>query len=184
MKICKSDNRPPEHQPGAPCSATNMLTTIQTLPDSARIWIFPAERKLTQNESLELLHIVDTYLADWKAHSAPVQAARELRYDQFLVVAANPDVTAPSGCSIDDLTRTIKALSSKFGVDFFSPMKVFYKEGTDVRGASRGGFKSIAEPETIVFDNSITTLGDLRNGKWELPANESWHRALLNQIPA
>ncbi|MDP4199535.1 MAG: hypothetical protein Q8922_03180 [Bacteroidota bacterium] len=161
-----------------------MLTTIQSLPDSSRIWIFPADRKLTASESSELLALIDAYLANWKAHEVPVQAARDLRYDQFLVIAADPQVTAPSGCSIDDLTRAIKALSAKFGVDFFSALKVFYKEGDEVRVASRSGFKSTANPDTIVFDNSITTLGALRAGKWELPASESWHKALLNLIPA
>src|SRR3954469_20564494 len=97
-----------------------MLTTIGNLPDHSRIWIFPADRKLSAAEAHELLTIIDTYLADWQAHKAPVQAARDLRYDQFLIIAANPDVTAPSGCSIDDMTRAIKALSAKFGVDFFN----------------------------------------------------------------
>lgn len=156
-----------------------MLTTLSSLPDHSRIWIFPAERKLSAVESHELLTIIDTYLADWKAHGAPVQAARDLQYDQFLIVAANPDVTAPSGCSIDDMTRAIKALSAKFGVDFFSPMKVFYREGEEIKTTSRAAFKSIAEPETIVFDNSIGTLADLQAGKWELPAAESWQATLL-----
>ncbi len=161
-----------------------MLTSIETLPDSSRIWIFPASRKLSPVESVELLAIMDVYLADWEAHGAPVQAARDLRYDQFLVVAADPDVAAPGGCSIDDLTRAIKTLATKFGVDFFGAMKVFYKEGDEVRVTTRSGFKSVAEPETIVFDNSITSLASLRDGKWELPADQSWHRSLLTVIPA
>jgi hypothetical protein len=161
-----------------------MLTSIERLPGSSRIWIFPASRRLSPSESAELLATMDAYLADWKAHGAPVQAARELRYDQFLVVAADPDVASPGGCSIDDLTRAIKSLSAKFGVDFFGAMKVFYKEGDEVHVTTRSGFKSIGEPETIVFDNSITTLAELGAEKWELPASESWHKALLNLIPA
>jgi hypothetical protein len=30
-------------------------------------------------------------------------------------------------------------------------------------------------PETIVFDNSIHTVGDLHQGKWEIPFSKSWH---------
>jgi hypothetical protein len=161
-----------------PCSI-GMLTNIGSLPDHSRIWIFPADRKLDAAESHELLTIIDTYLGDWQAHKVPVQAARDLRYDQFLIIAANPDVTAPSGCSIDDMTRAIKALSAKFGVDFFNPMKVFYKEGEEIRVMSRNEFKEVATPETTVFNNSITSLGELRDGKWELAAAESWHAALL-----
>jgi len=156
-----------------------MLTTLSSLPDSSRIWIFPASRKLASNEASELLSILDTYLTDWKAHGAPVQAARELQYDQFVIIAADPEITAPSGCSIDDMTRAIKMLGEKFKIDFFGSMKIFYKEGDNVRIASRSEFRSIANDETIVFDTSLTSLADLRAGKWELPASQSWHRSLL-----
>ena len=158
-----------------------MLTNISSLPDHSRIWVFSADRKLTAAESHELLTIIDTYLADWQAHKAPVQAARDLRYDQFLIIAANPDVTAPSGCSIDDMTRAIKALSAKFNVDFFNAMKVFYKDGVEIRCVSRAKFAEIGTPETIVFDNSITSLAALREGKWETAAMNSWHAQLLKQ---
>src|SRR5207253_8595983 len=111
---------PSEHRPKWACSYLSsqknlMLAPLSTLPDSSRIWIFAADRTLSAAESSELLAALDTYLATWKAHGAPVQAGRELRYDQFLIIAADPQVTAPSGCSIDDMTRTMKALGTKFG---------------------------------------------------------------------
>ena len=166
-----------------------MLTSLSSLSDSSRIWIFPADRKLTSIEATELLSILDDYLKDWKAHGIPVLASRELRYDQFLLIAADPDETAPSGCSIDDMTRAIKMLSQKFGVDFFNPMKVFYKVGDVVRVVSRSEFKKLAQEgavneETTVFDNSRTSLQELRTGKWELPAGDSWHKTFFSAVAA
>jgi hypothetical protein len=163
-----------------------MLTSINTLPDSSKIWIFAANRKLSSSETSELLAKLDEYLANWKAHGAPVQAAKELRYDQFVIIAANPDVTAPSGCSIDDMTRAIKSLGEKFKVDFFGALKVFYREGDDIIVTDRATFKSKSrageiDEETIVFDNSLTSLADFRAGKWELPAGESWHKSMLHR---
>ena len=32
---------------------------------------------------------------------------------------------------------------------------------------------------TVVFNNTVSTVGDLRGGRWEVPASESWHAALL-----
>jgi hypothetical protein len=161
-----------------------MLTSFHSLPDSSRIWIFPADRPLASSESNELLASVDNYLQGWKAHGAPVQAARDLRYHQFLIIAADPEITAPSGCSIDDLTRSIKALSAKFGVDFFGAMKVFYREAEQIRVVDRAQFKSLAnagevDAETIVFNNALTVLKDIREEKWELPASQSWHGQLV-----
>jgi hypothetical protein len=162
-----------------------MLATIESLPDTARIWIFPADRKLSAKESEALLDAIDAYLVGWKAHGAPVQAARDLRYGQFLIIAADPEVTAPSGCSIDDLTRTIKSLSSQFAVDFFNPMRVFYHNRERIEVTDRPAFRSLANAgevnsETTVFDNSVTTLAALRSGKWEVSAGESWHQTLMN----
>ncbi len=166
-----------------------MLVPIDTLPDHSQLWIFPASRALTEAEASELRRTIDTYLTSWEVHHVPAEAAQELRYNQFLIIAANPDVTAPSGCSIDDMTRAIKSLSAKFGVDFFGAMKVFYRADGEVRMASRSEFKSLAsqgivDAETLVFDNSITTLGALRSGQWELPVAASWHATMLPEAAA
>jgi hypothetical protein len=29
--------------------------------------------------------------------------------------------------------------------------------------------------QTVVFDNTLTTVGAVREGRWEVPAGESWH---------
>ncbi len=164
-----------------------MLVNIDTLPDHSRIWIFPSSRPLSESESAELTRTIDSYLANWEAHHVPVESARELRENQFLIIAANPDVTAPSGCSIDDMTRGIKSLGAKFDVDFFGAMKAFYRDDNGIRMVTRSQFKEMAasggvDEETVVFDNSITSLKELRDGTWELPAGESWHASLIPSL--
>jgi hypothetical protein len=29
--------------------------------------------------------------------------------------------------------------------------------------------------DTVVFDNTVATVGDLRAGKWERPFRDAWH---------
>jgi len=29
--------------------------------------------------------------------------------------------------------------------------------------------------DTIVFDNTVTSVGDVRSGRWERPAAGAWH---------
>ena len=164
------------------------LVPFSTLPDSSRIWIFAADRRLTDQEAAELGKSLEGYLESWKAHGAPVQASSELRYNQFLIIAANPDVTAPSGCSIDNMTHAISDLGEKFDIDFFGQMNVFYKDGEEIKVVGRGEFKRLAKEgivnvETMVFDNSITTLGELRDN-WLITAANSWHVALLPAVVA
>jgi hypothetical protein len=161
-----------------------MLTDLSTLPDHSRLWIFAADRKLSQGEATELMKTVDEFLESWKAHGAPVAAATELKYQQFLVIAANPDVTAPSGCSIDALTRSLQQIGAQHNVNLMNSGQVYFENDGEISWATRPQFKQLAREgrvslATQVFDNSLTTLSDFRSGKWHLPAERSWHRGLI-----
>jgi hypothetical protein len=80
------------------------------LPDDARLWIFPAERSLSEAEQAQLSTAVDRFIGQWGAHDVPLTAGRELRYDRFLFVAVDQRTAGPSGCSIDALFRQTTAL--------------------------------------------------------------------------
>jgi hypothetical protein len=38
-------------------------------------------------------------------------------------------------------------------------------------------------PRTVVFDNTVETVGALREGKWETPATNSWHGRAFKLTP-
>jgi hypothetical protein len=163
-----------------------MLTDISNLPDHSRLWIFAADRKLAASEVASLMSVIHEYLNGWKAHGAPVSAAAEIRYDQFLLIAANPDVTAPSGCSIDDLTRSLQKIGAQFNVNLMNSGQVYFQANGEIEWTTRSKFKELAQEgvvslETPVFDNSLTTLGEYRTGKWNVPASDAWQKALIGQ---
>jgi len=161
------------------------LFTFDQMPDTSRVWIFASDRKLTPTEADQVLEQAYAYLDQWKAHGAGVNAACELKYDQFLFVASDDSSAAnPSGCSIDDMTRAIQRIAAQVGISFLPGPKVFYKENGEVKVAERPEFKALAQEgkingETLVFDNTLISLRDIRSGKWELPARESWHQRLI-----
>lgn len=165
----------------------NMDHPFRHLPDSARLWTFGVSRPLEPGEEKALLDAVDGFLEEWKAHGHPLAAARDWRHGRFLLVAVDDRVTPPSGCSIDALVRTLSALEGTLGVEIVGGGPVWYREGGadgDIRRVSRSDFRTAAEEgridqSTMVFDPSLTRLGDLRAGKWELPAGSSWHARYL-----
>lgn len=158
------------------------------LPDSARLWTFGVSRPLVGTERELLLAQVDQFLAGWKAHGHPLAAARDWRHDRFLLVAVDDRVTPPSGCSIDALVRRLRELESRLEVEMVGSGPVWYREGGPegpVRRTGRAEFKAAAErgeitPETVVIDPTLTRLGELRAGRWELPARGSWHARLMS----
>ena len=150
------------------------------LPDSARLWVFAASRPLEVAERDALLGAVDAFLDQWNAHRVALDCARDLRYDQFLIVGVDQEAAGVSGCSVDALVRTMKGLGQQLGVDLVDHASVFYREGGAIRRATRDEFAAAATqgavtPETSVFDNTVQTAGALRAGAWEAPAARTWH---------
>jgi hypothetical protein len=160
---------------------------FEPLPDSARLWTFGVSRPLTDGEARRLLVEVDAFLEGWNAHGRPLSAARAWRFGRFLLVALDDTVTPPSGCSIDALVRTLREMEDELGIEMVGGAPVWYRHGGPegpVRRASRPEFRAAAARgeitgDTIVFDPALTRLGELREGKWELPARECWHSRLL-----
>ncbi len=153
---------------------------FEQLPSEARVWIFSAERALNQDEQTLLLAQVDAFLAQWGAHDMPLTAGRDIRYDRFLFVAVDQSRVGTSGCSVDALVRQMKALQGEIGVELVNHTPVLFRRGDQIARVARDEFAALAEqgdvgPETTVFDNTLTRLGDVRDGRWETRADQSWH---------
>ena len=150
------------------------------LPGDARVWIFSAARKLTDPERTRLLAEVDAFIDQWGAHAVPLTAGRNLVYDQFLFIAVDQRAAGPSGCSIDALVRQMKGLQQDIGVELVNHAPVLFRQGEAIARVPREAFAQLAEAgevdlDTTVFNNTLTSLVDVRVGRWEVPAADSWH---------
>ena len=92
------------------------VVPFDQLPGDSRLWVFAAERPLSSAEAESLLAVVDQFLAHWKAHGAPLTAARDWRYDRFLLVGVDEASAGASGCSIDAMVRQLQQLETALGV--------------------------------------------------------------------
>ena len=147
------------------------------LPDSSRLWIFAADHELNEAESDMLNREMQAFCNSWQAHGSPVTGSCKMMYDEFLLVAAD-DTTFPSGCSTDEMFRKVRMLGETYGVEFFGMPQVQYRVNGSIHSVNRNEFSEIAKNisgELVVFDNTLTTLAEFREGKWELAAKNSWH---------
>jgi hypothetical protein len=157
---------------------------FQQLPDAARVWVFASDRPLTGDDARTLLDAVDSFLAQWKAHGAPLRSACEWKDDQFLAIGVDPTVEQASGCSIDGLFRGLQALERSLDTRLVAGGRVFYR---DTRGqaqlANRAELPTLAargvvREDTPVLDTSITDAAAWRE-RFERPAGETWVASLL-----
>jgi hypothetical protein len=161
------------------------LVQLKDLPDSARTWVFGANKTLEEPASEALLVEVDRFLSQWKAHGSPLTVGRDWKYGRFLTVAVDQSTAGASGCSIDGLFRSLKALEPKLGASLVTSGLVFYRDqrgaiqSADREGFSALGAKGKVQPSTKVFDPTVATLGEWR-ARFELAASQSWHSGLLH----
>ena len=161
------------------------LVQIEDLPDSARTWVFGADRTLDESAADLLLREVDRFLSQWHAHGAPLTVGRDWKYGHFLTVAVDQSTAGASGCSIDGLFRSLKALEPRLGASLVTSGLIFYRglngaiESVDRERFTPLSAEGKVQPDTRVFDPTVTTLGEWR-ARFELDAAQSWHSGLLH----
>lgn len=151
------------------------------LPDDSRIWIFGISPAIDAARGAQLLARIDAFLAEWAAHGEPITSGRDLIEGSFLVIGVDKR-SETSGCSIDRMFGLLQELERDLGVKILDPDRIFYR-GADkqVHVATRKEFRESGDPHTIIFDVLADRLGDVRSGRWERPAKDSWHRAFLTK---
>lgn len=155
------------------------------LPDDARVWVFAASRPLSEDEAARLLSRVDGHLTEWHAHGRAVVGARDWCYDRFLMVGADERASGVSGCSLDSLFHALGDAEAELGVQLRDASRVWFRDAEgDIRSLPRTEFRTLVregevDADTVVFDNTVSTAGDVRAGRWERPMRESWHRQVF-----
>jgi hypothetical protein len=162
------------------------LVKIENLPGDARAWVFGSDRTLDAVAADTLLNEADLFLSQWKAHGAPLTVGRDWRYGRFLMVAVDQSTAGASGCSIDGLFRTLKALEPRLGASLVTSGLIFFRDTNGaIQSVDREEFTTLGAegkiaPKTHVFDPTVTTLGEWR-ARFELTAGDSWHAKLLEK---
>lgn len=154
---------------------------FDALPDTSRLWIFGAARTLDESAQARVTGAASDFIASWAAHGTPLTGSCALVDDRFLLVAVDQASVPPSGCSIDAMVRLLKGLEGELGVPLVAHGDIYFR-GPDGRTErmTRAEFRTAAAEgkvtsATPVFDTTLTELGRLRAGAFEVPARDSWH---------
>jgi len=160
-----------------------MFVPFQSLPDYSRIWIYQSNKKLDTQALAILSETLKTFTENWTVHGQPMHASFDIRFDRFVILAANEGINAASGCSIDSSVRTLKEIGHVLQLDFFDRSEVAFKDGADVLTLNIGTLKSSLSNgdwngDTLMFHNLIAEKSQLEKG-WLIPAKASWLKRYL-----
>jgi len=163
-------------------------TLFPSFPDEARCWIYVIDRPMEENDQARLHEQLTHFFAGWASHGRPVQGEAVLQEGRLLIVAASLSEGEISGCGIDASVHALEALLHPMGYALASPLLVYYRDREGAfKHLSRSAFRRLVDTgdvttDTMVFDPSLTTVGQLRNGGLEKPAGQSWHGRIF-RIP-
>ena len=159
-------------------SSLIMYTDFDKLPDSARVWVYQANRPLADGETVAIEEALQPALSQWAAHGQPLLASAKVIDNRFVVVGVDEGYNLPSGCSIDASMRTLQKIGQEVGVDFFDRSAAVQLADGTVRTFALPMLKSavtdgVLTPDTTVFNTLVKTKAEFL-ADWQIRAEDSW----------
>ena len=161
-----------------------MWVDFDQLSLKSRVWVFQCNRVFTLDEQAAMDGALKHYIQKWSSHGAQMYASHRIVHSCFVIIAADEQKQAASGCSIDSFTALFKAFGTQYNLSFFDRFSIAHKSNDEVVISNLDDFKKLIEngcitPNTLVFNNLIEKREDLET-KWMLPLKESWQKRYLN----
>lgn len=165
-----------------------MNVTFDALPPTARVWIYQANRPLTDAELAAVGPHLAQFAAAWTSHGATLRAAAEFRHRQFLIIGLDEAVAGASGCSIDASVRFVHELETALGLSLLDKAHLAFEGPAGLELLERRALKSAVAAGTLgldtpYFDNTVATKAEL-DARWPAPAGRTWLARYFAPAPA
>jgi hypothetical protein len=154
-----------------------MLIPFNNMPDYARVWVYQANKNLTESEVGYIQQVLENQINNWAAHGASLAGSAQIFHNRFVVVAVDEMQNQASGCSIDASTRWLKELGADMNLDFFD-RSVAFIHNNEIKTVEMLKIKGlvaedILTPETLIFNNLVPNIHEFKNA-WNVKASDSW----------
>ncbi|MDG2279051.1 MAG: ABC transporter ATPase [Flavicella sp.] len=155
-----------------------MISDYNSLPDDAKVWVFPSQKKLYANEIESIEKKISDFILEWENENEDLTATFTIKYNRFIVLFAETETTI-STKTTNELISFIIQLQTDLETDLMDKMNACFKQGQYVQYKDLKDFKKLIKDKgvnkkTIVFDNTIATKLEF-DEYWEVPASESWY---------
>jgi hypothetical protein len=157
-----------------------MTVSFDQLPQDTRVWVYTANRLLTNEEVLFVETQINQFTAEWSSHGSPLNAASCVFDQSIIVIAVENGWSDASGCSIDKSVGVLKQIEQALNVSFFDRMVLLYKEDENTPILFLGlnklkmGIKEGTYSSKGLFVNTQTSvLEHVKESPWSVVEN-SW----------
>lgn len=159
------------------------MTTIDSLPDTTRVWIYQSNRPFSAAEQGEIRPALQNFAKQWVSHNHQLRSFADVYYDRFIVLMVDESQAGASGCSIDSSVRFLKQIEGAMSVDLFDRMRFSFTDGTEVQTVSRDEFAKLyaagdINDDTPVFDTLVNNKKAFSDS-FVKKLGESWHKRMV-----
>ncbi|MCB0768197.1 MAG: hypothetical protein KDB95_13390 [Flavobacteriales bacterium] len=159
-------------------TAPSPAKRLTDLPDHARVWVYKTARDLSQAEQNLVRDRGAVFTGTWAAHGDPLDAAVDILHNRFVVVAVDEEQALASGCSIDKSVGFIKSLEHDLNLMLTDRMILVYEGPNGITSCRLQALPELLKEgsitaDTVVYDDLVPTLGDLRT-RFAMPLRATW----------
>lgn len=167
-----------------PVNLFTMIAEINTMPESARLWVYQSNRRFTSEEKVQLAIATESFVNQWVAHGQNLRVSFSLEYDQFLVLMVDESQAGATGCSIDSSVTFIRKMESEFGISFLDRSKIAFLRDEQVVLYGLNEIRGLVDSGQITsnmktINNSVATYGDWQSN-WIQNVGDSWIKKYFN----
>jgi len=155
-----------------------MYIPFDEIDFNARVWVYQANRNLTEEEAGIVTETLKAALEGWQAHQQDLYASGKVFLRRFVVLAVDESKESPSGCSIDKSVHWLQEIGLRLNVDFFDRSVAYLDDWGKVQTLALTEIKDAVAteqitPETTVFDNLVSTKVQWMS-HWKKQAGSTW----------
>jgi len=155
-----------------------MYISFEDISPKARIWIYQANRPLSNDEVSQIEGRGLQFANTWEAHGKPLEASIKIFHNQFVVIAVNESYNMTTGCSIDASVGFIRNIAKEFQIDLFDKSRVAFLNNNEVyltplKNIKENVAEGIITAETFTFDNLVADKSSFER-QWLKPAKNTW----------
>jgi hypothetical protein len=154
------------------------MTMLTEMHPESKVWIYAANRILTETETAEIQGAGNEFALNWTAHQQQLKAEFRILHGVFLVFTVDETQAEISGCGIDKSVHFMQDIDKKYNLDIFNRMRVELWQNnvvilTNKQNLSVMWQEGAVNEQTLLFNKLVTTKKQF-DESFLIPLSQSW----------
>ncbi|HXB10703.1 MAG TPA: ABC transporter ATPase [Bacteroidia bacterium] len=162
------------------------MNTYEELVGESRVWVFQAERELSETEYEAITGELTQFVDNWISHGSLLKATFQLLHNRFIVFMVDEEGDRMCGRATDASVRLIKELEAKYHISMLDRNRMaFIDNKGEIQSCKLNELNYLIEegkvtPQTKVFNNLVQNKNEFEKS-WIVPMAESWQNSYIMQ---